>query len=497
MTLAMALTALTLAAPGEPEFTPLLDGESLAGWTATGDESGWVIEDDGTLLTVGTVDGGWLATDREYADFVLRLEYMLSEVGNSGVLIRGMTEESVSTEVQLLAPWTPRRDDLHCTGSLYGHVAVDPRPDETPLVWHSMEITAVGKLLTVSVDGVEVCRANTDEVESLAGASLSGKIALQSSHSGPDEWVRFRNIRIRDLDAEPGHLAYQLRDEDPAIRRHAQEFAARLGSAMVPELLRLHAEGTPLSVATASEALAWVAAHATKEDGSGGALSAALARELAADWPAQTRKLVLETLTVAGTEDAISPIAASMAHPDLSYSAAAALAAIGGDAARSALAEAIRSDSPGAAIATAIALGSMGAGKGLGALLEASGADEPSVRAAAVNALGRVGEGEASAAAITARLRDPDQAVRAAAQSAACRLAAALARSGHGGMAESLLTRAVAAAEARGQRVSALVVATSIGLTESSAPYRAARAMDSAAVGEARRVAETYSGEGH
>ncbi|MBD3174559.1 MAG: hypothetical protein GF320_05240, partial [Armatimonadia bacterium] len=141
--------------------------------------------------------------------------------------------------------------------------------------------------------------------------------------------------------------------------------------------------------------------------------------------------------------------------------------------------------------------GSMGAGKGLGALLEASGADEPSLRAAAVNALGRLGEGEASAAAITARLRDPDQAVRAAAQSAACRLAITLAHSGHEGMAESLLTRAVAAAEARGQRVSALVVATSIGCAESSGPYRAARAVDPGAVDESRRVAETYSGEGH
>ena len=90
---------------------------------------------------------------------------MLSKVGNSGVFIRrNPSVPGDGFEVQLLAPWTPWRDDLHCTGSMYGHVAVTNRPDETTGLWYKMEIKCDRNIVTVSVNDTVTTVADIDTV---------------------------------------------------------------------------------------------------------------------------------------------------------------------------------------------------------------------------------------------------------------------------------------------------------------------------------------------
>src|SRR4051812_36195596 len=70
-------------APGRDDsgFVPLFDGKSLAGWTRFGGkDAAWAV-DDGRLVSVGE-GGGWLGTTREYADFILRLEFRLAPGAN-------------------------------------------------------------------------------------------------------------------------------------------------------------------------------------------------------------------------------------------------------------------------------------------------------------------------------------------------------------------------------------------------------------------------------
>ena len=102
---------------GNDGFNPLFDGKNLSEWTL-GEEGGFEVI-DGELYTGGFAEGNDLFTKKWYCNYVLRLEFMLSDVGNSGVLIRCDPQDAWKTgaEVQLLAPWTPYRDDLHCTGS--------------------------------------------------------------------------------------------------------------------------------------------------------------------------------------------------------------------------------------------------------------------------------------------------------------------------------------------------------------------------------------------
>ena len=188
----------------ETGFVPLFDGTQAsldANWSAIGAKEAWLIE-DGALKTVEFAGGDWLRTKADYADFVLRMDWMVPEYGNSGVGIR--CDDKVvfggGYEIQILAPWDSYRDDLHCTGSIYGAVPVKIRPDETPNIWHSFEITCRGKDVTIVADGVPCVEANMDRDAAMKDKNLKGYLSLQSSHThaGP-KWVKFRNIRIKEL----------------------------------------------------------------------------------------------------------------------------------------------------------------------------------------------------------------------------------------------------------------------------------------------------------
>jgi hypothetical protein len=67
----------------------LFDGQSLAQWRTYQEDQvndGWAIE-NGCLARVGW--GGDIITREQFADFELKLEWRISDSGNSGIFIRG------------------------------------------------------------------------------------------------------------------------------------------------------------------------------------------------------------------------------------------------------------------------------------------------------------------------------------------------------------------------------------------------------------------------
>ena len=66
-------------------FKPLFNGEDLKGWKVNegGNQAVWGAENG--ILFVNGKGGGWLMTEKEYADSELRLEFKVPERGNSGV----------------------------------------------------------------------------------------------------------------------------------------------------------------------------------------------------------------------------------------------------------------------------------------------------------------------------------------------------------------------------------------------------------------------------
>ncbi len=200
-----------------------------------------------------------------YGNFILRLEFMLSEVGNSGVYIRCKpSDPGAGFEVQLLAPWTPWRDDLHCTGSMYGHVAVTNRPDETTGKWYKMEIKCDRNIITISVNDKVTTMANTDTVKTMVNKPFFGVIGLQGNHAGKQgQFAKFRNIYIRDLDAEPDYVLKGFYEKNNQLRNLTDVAAVNLGAKMIKPLADLMSGDNLIAKNGAKQALFDIVAKAS------------------------------------------------------------------------------------------------------------------------------------------------------------------------------------------------------------------------------------------
>ena len=245
------------------ECMPVFNGRDLTGWNPGKPGSFEVVNAE--LITRSSGAGNDIYTTKQYSNFILRLEFLLSEVGNSGVFIRrDPSKPGSGFEVQLLAPWTPWRDDLHCTGSLYGHVAVQNRPDETTGRWYKMEIKCDRNLISVSVNNKITTRADCDTVKTLADKPVTGFIGFQGNHAEKEsQFAKFRNICIIDLDADSEYVINGFYTRNALFRDQAVSAAVNLGPEMIEPLSGLLSDQDPAAANSARQALFDIAAKAS------------------------------------------------------------------------------------------------------------------------------------------------------------------------------------------------------------------------------------------
>lgn len=203
--LGMLALATSATIAKDEEFKPLFDGKTIEGWTLVQSAKGNWVAKDGVLVTKGQ-GGGWLSTDREYADFTLKLEYKTKVGGNSGVFIRSPRSGDpayTGMEIQILDDdadmYKALRPDQYC-GSIYGVVATKRGFTKPAGEWNAMEIAAKGSHVTVKLNGATVVEADLAEHQDAAKRHpgilrKTGYIGLQS-HSEP---VEFRRIMIKEL----------------------------------------------------------------------------------------------------------------------------------------------------------------------------------------------------------------------------------------------------------------------------------------------------------
>jgi hypothetical protein len=213
LSLIAALLALSPARPADKEkdvpegFTPLFDGKDLDGWKVfDGKKDAWGVEDG--MIVTKSGGGGWLLTDKEYGDFEVRVDFKMSEGGNSGVALRAPLKGNVSysgMEIQLLDDVWHKKNlkdlkPVQYTGAIYGVVA--PSKDALKPVgeWNTIDITAKGRHITIVLNGVKTVDANLDdykesEKEHPGLKREKGHLGLQS-HSNR---VEFRNVYVKEL----------------------------------------------------------------------------------------------------------------------------------------------------------------------------------------------------------------------------------------------------------------------------------------------------------
>lgn len=168
----------------------LADG--LSGWRQRSNEhSGcWTVQDGVLQATPPCVD---LVTESLFDDLRLQLEFRYPSGSNSGVYLRGRYE------VQIQDDRGKATDPLRI-GGLYGFIAPKENAAGAPGEWQTMDITLIGRRLTVLLNDTEII-ANR-EIPGITGGALdsnegsAGPLMLQGDH-GP---IEFRNIRLT-----PGH----------------------------------------------------------------------------------------------------------------------------------------------------------------------------------------------------------------------------------------------------------------------------------------------------
>lgn len=206
-------------------YTPLFDGESLAGWHGrphlnpaelaalpeaeraqqldewmTGVKQHWRVE-QGELVNDGA--GPYLVTDKAYRDYDLVLDFKISAGADSGVYLKN------TPQVQIW-DFTDESKFRHQadlgSGGLWNNAAGSPGKNPSELAdnpigqWNTMRMRQIGSRTWVWLNGKQVVdgaiMANYWDRD--APLPATGNIQLQT-HGGE---IRWRNLAIRELSAE-------------------------------------------------------------------------------------------------------------------------------------------------------------------------------------------------------------------------------------------------------------------------------------------------------
>ena len=207
--LLLVLTALICLTRGataaDPEgFTPLFDGRTFAGWNGDTTTT-WRIE-DGTIVAgrpgVAAPRNEFLATDRAYGDFELRLEYRLdcTAACNAGIQFRSVRipdhHEVIGYQADLGAGYD---------GALYDEsrrkkMLAQPSKEilakaQKPLgEWNSYRIRCEGPRIRLWLNDV----LTVDYTETDPGIEKRGMIAVQI-HGNATSVVQYKDLMIEEL----------------------------------------------------------------------------------------------------------------------------------------------------------------------------------------------------------------------------------------------------------------------------------------------------------
>ena len=203
--LCLTIAGLWAVAVSAAEPVPLFDGTSFAGWNGDTEKT-WRIE--AGAIVAGSPDNTaprneFLATDREFENFELRLEYRIDCTSgcNAGVQFRSQrvpNHHEVSGYQADIGPGI--------VGALYDEsrrnrmLVVPPKDLQAQALarakdgWNEYVVRCDGRTCVLSLNGVEMA-TYTEADEKIPH---KGMIALQI-HGGLKGTIRYRNIRIREL----------------------------------------------------------------------------------------------------------------------------------------------------------------------------------------------------------------------------------------------------------------------------------------------------------
>lgn len=205
---ALLLTLQIGFAADEAGFTSLFDGKTLKGWKLIGGHGPGYVVQDGKIVCPAA-GGGNLFTEKEYANFVFRFEFLLTPGANSGIGIRAPFEGDAAyqgMEIQILDDGDQKYkgqikpEQYH--GSVYDMIPARTGYRKPPGEWNEEEIAVNGRHIKVMLNGVIILDADLDMVKEPKVLSRHPGLARPTGHIGflgHGSLVEFRNIRVKEL----------------------------------------------------------------------------------------------------------------------------------------------------------------------------------------------------------------------------------------------------------------------------------------------------------
>ncbi|MEC7407985.1 MAG: DUF1080 domain-containing protein [Planctomycetota bacterium] len=186
-------------------FTSLFNGADLSGWQGSVDN--YQVVDGAIQCKAGK--GGMLLTEKEYSNFIARLEFKLPPGGNNGLAIRSPGEGdpayAAMCELQVLDSEHPKYaklDDRQYHGSAYGMSAAHRGYLREAGQWNFQQVTVNGSQITVELNGNVILSTDLSQVsEYMANRPHPGKDRTSGffGFAGHNDPVSFRNVSIKEL----------------------------------------------------------------------------------------------------------------------------------------------------------------------------------------------------------------------------------------------------------------------------------------------------------
>jgi hypothetical protein len=193
------------------KWRPLFNGKDLSGWKQLNGKAKYAVE-NGEIVgtTVFGEPNSFLATNKDYGDFVLEFDYKVDSTMNSGVQFRSLSKPEVMNGRVHGYQYEIDPSRRGWTGGIYDEArrdwiyTMDLNPATKPAFkqgqWNKARIECIGNNIRTWINGVPAAHVIDD-------ITPSGFIALQVHSIGRKEdegrQIRWRNLRIQTENLKP------------------------------------------------------------------------------------------------------------------------------------------------------------------------------------------------------------------------------------------------------------------------------------------------------
>ena len=191
-------------------FVPMFNGIDMTGWT--GNLRDYIPQDGMIVCDPSKGGSGDCFTEKEYSNFIMRFEFLLTPAANNGIGIRaplngdaaygGMEIQVLDNEAEVYRDLQPYQ--YH--GSVYGVIPAKRGFLKPVGEWNTEEIVADGNHIKVTLNGTVILDGDIAEASKNFTQTIDGRrhpgLSNKSGHIGflgHGSWVAFRNLRIKEL----------------------------------------------------------------------------------------------------------------------------------------------------------------------------------------------------------------------------------------------------------------------------------------------------------